>query len=60
MGHASVVQASQAVPLQYWPASQVLHTASVLLVQVTDEQPAIAAHVVHARSVAVEHATDSN
>jgi hypothetical protein len=58
--HWSVEHGSHAVPLQNKPASQALHTASVVFVQLTDEQPAITAQVVHARSASVEHATDSN
>jgi hypothetical protein len=59
-GHGSVEHVSHAVPLQNDPGSHTLHTASVPLVQLTDEQPAIAGQAVHVRSAAVEHATDSN
>jgi hypothetical protein len=58
--HGAVEHASQVAPFQNRPASHMLQTASVLLVQLTDEHPAIGVQVVHSRFATVEHATASN
>lgn len=55
---APVEHASHAVPLQNKPGLHALHTALELLVQLTDEQPAIVAHVEQARSASAEQAAD--
>src|SRR3569833_4155898 len=50
VGHASVEQATHALPLRNVPGVHARHLASVAVVQTSSAQPAIAVHPPHVRS----------